>query len=276
MPIQRIISNASLVFYRSSLLDAQNVPHAFTTRIGGVSTRPYDSLNLGLSCGLKPAQSTQPSAPEDSPDNIRENHARVFQAIGCAAHQHAWAHQVHAADAVVVDMINASEHPNADALITQTSGVVLSIRVADCVPILLAVRSGRVVAAIHAGWRGVVQGVVPKTIEKLSRQFDIPASELTAAVGPCIGSDHFEVGEEVADAFRYIQLHQAVLSRPGSKPHIDLTRAVVMQLTASDIRQNQIDHADLCTFSNKEDFFSHRRDRGVTGRMAAIIAVRPN
>lgn len=272
MPIQRVINNAFPVLYRSSLLDAQNVPHAFTTRIGGVSTRPYDSLNLGLTCGLGPTQSTQPNAPEDSPDNIRENYARVFRAIDCTAHQHAWAHQVHAADAVVVDTINVGEHPNADALITQIPGIVLSIRVADCVPILLAGRSGRVVAAIHAGWRGVVQGVVPKTIKKLSLQCDIAASELTAAVGPCIGSDHFEVGAEVVDAFRYIQLHQAILSRPGSKPHIDLTRAVVIQLCSSGIRQNQIDHADLCTFSNKEDFYSHRRDRGITGRMAAVIA----
>lgn len=276
MPIQRVTNGPSPVLYRSSLLDALNLPHAFTTRIGGVSTRPYDSLNLGLSCGLNPAQSTQPSAPEDSPDNIRENHARVFQAIGCAAHQHAWVHQVHAADSVVVDMINAGEHPNADALISQTPDIVLSIRVADCVPILLAGQDGRVVAAIHAGWRGVVQDIVPKTIEKLSRQFNAPESDLTVAVGPCIGSEHFEVGEEVADAFRCIQLHDAVFDRPGGKPHIDLARAVVMQLTASGIRQNQIDHADLCTFSNKEDFFSHRRDCGVTGRMAAIIAVRPN
>lgn len=274
MPIQRVTNGSSPVLYRSSLLDALNLPHAFTTRIGGVSTRPYDSLNLGLSCGPNTTQSTQPNAPEDSPDNIRENHARVFLAIGCAAHQHAWVHQVHAADSVVVDTINAGEHPNADALITRTPGIVLSIRVADCVPILLAGQAGRVVAAIHAGWRGVVQGVVPKTIEKLSQQFNTPESELTAAVGPCIGRDHFEVGEEVADAFRSIQLHDAVIDRPGSKPHIDLTRAVVMQLTASGIRQNQIDHADLCTFSNKEDFYSHRRDRGITGRMAAIIAVR--
>jgi len=274
MPIQRVTNDSSLVLYRSSLLDAQNVPHAFTSRIGGISSRPYDSLNLGLSCGLNLVPSPKPNAPEDSPDNIRENHARVFEAIGCAAHQHAWVHQVHAADSVVVDMVNAGEHPNADALISQTPGIVLSIRVADCVPILIAGQAGQVVAAIHAGWRGVVQGVVLKTIEKLSRQFNTPELELTAAVGPCIGSHHFEVGEEVADAFRRIQLHDAVLDRPGGKPHIDLTRAVVSQLTASGIRRTQIDYTNLCTFSNPEDFFSHRRDRGITGRMAAIIAVR--
>lgn len=274
MNLTRIDLSHGVAIDRSPLLHQAGIPHAFTTRRGGISSGPYHAMNLGLSCGLDPGRrAATTDGPIDSTDHIDANHRILFSAMDWAYHRHAWAHQVHGCDSVLVDVSNADERPNADALLTRTPGVVVSVRVADCVPILLADEMGQAVAAIHAGWRGVVAGVLPAAIARMERELGVTPGQLIAAVGPCIGPDHFEVGGEVAEEFDRVGLTSCVRRTTGRKPHIDLSGAARAQLAAAGIRPERTDWSDRCTFRDATDYFSHRRDQGITGRMAALLAV---
>ncbi|MCX5661467.1 MAG: peptidoglycan editing factor PgeF [Planctomycetota bacterium] len=276
-----------IVLYVSPLLSAWGVPHAFSTRRSGVSPPPFDSLNLGIASqgpgsadGAAPAGAPGAAPPRDSVENVRANYALVLQALGCPERRLAWVDQVHGGAAHAVTPETLGEHPQADALLTGDPGAMLSVRVADCVPILLAIGprdAGRptFVAAVHAGWRGVVAGVVPRAMGLLRERFGTGDSRAVAAVGPCISRRHFEVGPEVAEAFREKALGDAVEQRAGAKPHIDLAGAVMLQLLDTGMDRADIDATDRCTFRDADEFFSHRRDAGRTGRMAALIGLPP-
>lgn len=265
------------VHYRSPLLEAAGIPHAFATRLGGVSAPPGDTLHLGLADCSPGRGEDQTLASLAAPD-VRENYRRLQSAIGCEHHRVVWCKQVHREAVMIADDTNANEHPDADAIVTASPGLLATIRVADCVPILLAARDGRVAAAVHAGWRGVVARVLPNAIAVMTRVASVTPGELLAAVGPCISAEHFEVGPEVVEAFNNVGLASAVRpsgseKQPGAKPHIDLTAAIVTQLEQFGVPRSRIDTTDRCTFRDRDEFFSHRRDAGRTGRHAAVIAV---
>lgn len=278
-----------LTLYVSPLLCAWGVPHAFTTRKGGVSPPPFDSLNLGIAsagpgAGDGGAASSGGASgdgggpPRDTVEHVRANYDLLQQALGCEKRRLAWVDQVHGCDAHDVAQTTLAEHPPADALLTADPGAILSVRVADCVPILLAIgpRAGGPathVAAVHAGWRGVVAGVLPRTLALLRERFGKGESRVVAAVGPCISRRHFEVGPEVAQAFVERGLGDVVESRAGAKPHIDLAGAALLQLLDAGMDRAEIDTTDRCTFRDADEFFSHRRDAGRTGRLAAVIAL---
>jgi polyphenol oxidase len=153
-------------------------------------------------------------------------------------------------------------------------GPVASMRVADCVPVLLASADGSAVAAVHAGWRGVIAGVVKNALAALYKLR--PDTDVIAAIGPCIGMDAFEVGAEVLEAFAgAFGADAPIRARADAKGHVDLRRAIALQLKAAGVRPQQIDSTDRCTVRDGEEFFSHRRDNGVTGRMAALISALP-
>jgi YfiH family protein len=255
-----------LVVYVSPLLQAAGVVHGFSTRGGGVSGRPYDSLNLGT-CGG--------AAVQDEAGNIRENYRRLLEAIGAAQRERCWIHQVHGRDVAVARVGEGFEcGVKADALVSDDAGRVVSVKYADCVPILLAAADARAVAAVHAGWRGMVAGVVPAAVRALSTMAGCRARELVAAVGPCIGVEQFEVGVEVAEQIRLAisDLKSEVSDR--GKPLVDLREAVRRQLIEAGVKEERIDGTDRCTYRDEAEFFSHRRDGGVTGRMAAVIGAR--
>jgi len=254
------ISNG-LQLLRSSLLAELGVKHAFTTRIGGRSTGPYESLNLDVSNSCPPDQSVL----------VRANYQLLRTALDCVDCRLASVDQCHGAEVATVDQIGAS----ADALVSNLPEWLLTIRIADCVPILIASRDGSVVAAVHAGWRGLVSGVIGNAIAEMRSQFAALPEHLYAAVGPSIGLDAFEVGEEVAQAFEAVQLHDAIERYGYEKPHVDLKQAAGLQLEKAGISLNQIDICEQCTFEQPQWFFSHRRDKGKTGRMAAVIVARP-
>ncbi len=253
--------------YVSPLLDAAGVPHAFSTRLGGVSSAPFDSLNLGTVGGAD---------AQDPLSNIRENYRRLRAAIGCEHRDRCWVHQVHGGDVCSIAPGESFESGvKADALVTTDPARVVSVKYADCVPILLATCDGRAVGAVHAGWRGVIAGVVPAAVARVSELSRTPADRLIAAIGPCIGLDHFEVGPEVVSVFREKFSGDDALVRPeGDKGFIDLREAVRRQLCDAGLQIHRIDTTDLCTYENREEFFSHRRDHGLTGRMAAVIGAR--
>jgi hypothetical protein len=273
-PLELIRTRTGVVLLESTRLRALRVPHAFTTRLGGVSAAPFDTLNLagsGSTGGI------------DVEEDRLENHRRTLEAVGAPTHRWLGLHLVHG-----IDVVTCGEPPpladdgpkpldpaaQGDALCTRIPGWMLKVTTADCVAILMACPTTGAVAVLHAGWRGVVGGIVRRTVEELRRGGSPPAA-LVAAIGPCIGLEAFEVGDDVAARFIAAGLGLHVHRRPEwVRPHVDLFGAVATQLAQAGIRSEAIDGSPLCTFCRPDLFFSHRRDAGRTGRMAALVAVR--
>lgn len=263
---------AGPVVLQSPLLAAAGFAHAFSTRLGGVSAPPFDALNL---------QSVQANAripagdPRDSDANIHENHAMFAQAAGIARDARvADVSQVHGCTVVAAaDALRA--RPAADAIVSPRGGEAILIRIADCVPVLLADPRTGAVAAVHAGWRGVVAEVVPAAVEAMKARGSDP-SELRAAVGPCISAACFEIGPEVADALSAVGLASCVLAPGihGPRHHADLVRGVRVQLERCGLAAAHIDAEPPCTYAERARFHSYRRDGVASGRLAAIIAPR--
>jgi len=249
------------VIYQSPLLSDIGVRHAFSTRMGGISPAPFDSLNLGNPNGC---------AVQDDRQRIEENYRRLRAAAGDEEGELLRVHQVHGA---VVARACCGEsfdiHQYADAIVTDDARRFASVRVADCTPVLLATDDGARVAAIHAGWRGVIAHVVGVALRELGGS----PRHIVAAVGPCIGVEAFEVGPEVLAAFEQsFGSDASIRHRNDGKGYVDLREAIRRQLIAAGVAADRIDATDRCTFRDGDEFFSHRRENGVTGRMAAIIS----
>lgn len=219
-----------------------------TTRNGGVSQGPYSSFNLGLKVN-------------DDPARVAENRARLREHLPAAPRWIAQVHGNHVVDAAAV------ETPvEADASFTRAPDVPCAVMVADCMPVLLSDRSGTVVAAAHAGWRGLSSGVIENTV----RAMGVAPREVVAWMGPAIGPSAFEVGADVREAFVSQDAGAApafVDHRPG-KWLADLFWLARRRLQAVGVAS--IHGGGLCTVSDPARFFSHRRDR-VSGRMAALV-----
>jgi polyphenol oxidase len=261
--LERRVASNGVTFYASPLLEGMGVPHAFSTRLGGISHAPFDSLNLGNPNG---------SAVQDDYENVWENYRRLQAAAGCAGRELCHVHQVHGSEVVRAVAGRAFDmSAKADALVGSDLARVLSVRVADCVPILLAAEGGRTVAAVHAGWRGVISGAVPAALAAMGDE--TVAGTCVAAIGPCIGGDAFEVGPEVvADFARVFGDDAPIVRRVGEKGHVDLREAVRLQLLRAGVPENRINTTDRCTHRDADEFFSHRRENGLTGRLAALIS----
>jgi YfiH family protein len=246
------------VFYTSPLLSAIGVRHGFSTRIGGVSPSPFDSLNLG----------NPPGQMRDDNRNVAENLDRLRHAAGFNERRRIWVHQVHGRRVAIARDASFENGSEADAIVSKDANAYLLVRVADCVPILLSTPDGKAVAAVHAGWRGVVAEVVPAAIESLAALAQTPPQQMIAAIGPCISREFFEVGPEVVTEF--VRLFGE--SPRWADRHVDLPEAVATQLRSSGVLNTRIDRTDRCTARDRDEFYSHRRDHGLTGRMAAVIA----
>ena len=225
---------------------------AFTLRTGGVSAAPYDALNLGTHVG-------------DAPPAVAENRRRVRAALGLPA-EPAWLDQVHGTHVLEREDAAPSRAPAADALITRAPGLVAAVQVADCPPVLFAARDGSVVAAAHAGWRGLAAGVLEATVTRAA----VPAGELLAWLGPAIGAAHFEVGGEVREAFLAHDARAAEAFAPNARGRwqCDLPRLARQRLAQCGV--TAVFGGSWCTYADGARFFSYRRD-GQCGRMAAMI-----
>lgn len=246
------------------------VVQGFTTRRGGVSAAPYDSLNLSANVG-------------DVAAHVQTNRERLWADLGFAASQVALAEQVHGNEVgIVAAGTGLTPMAGVDALVTDAPDVLLMLFYADCVPVYLLAPTRRVIGLVHAGWRGTASGIVGKTAKIMRETFDCPLPQCLAAIGPCIGGDSYEVGSEVADQFRNFAgganagAATAVLPRDelGGKYNLNLRQVLFAQLLQAGFRADAIAVCDEDTFRAKRDFFSYRRD-GVTGRMAAFLALRP-
>ena len=218
-----------------------------TTRLGGCSQPPFDSLNLALHVGDAPAQ-------------VALNRQALKQYLHLPQEPH-WLQQVHGCD-VSSDGLVLDE---ADAAFTTQAGKVCVVMTADCLPLLITDQQGRCVAAIHAGWRGLANGVIQQTITRMP----VPAHELLVWLGPAIGPNAFEVGEDVFNCFVDLndQYHKAFYPH-HTKWLFDIYRAARLQLGLLGV--TKISGGDYCTFENEALFYSYRRDKH-TGRMASLI-----
>ena len=281
--------------------------HAFSTRRGGASRVPSTGLNLGFT-------------EWEGREQVEQNRRRFLRQIGAQDFSLASVRQVHSSHAFVVAAggtgqieyqlcgVPSAEQaapsaPAGDALMTAETGLLLAVRTADCLPVLLVDPKQRVVATVHAGWRGALARIIEKAVGDMRLAFGSDPQQLLAVLGPSIRACCYEVGEEVVEAFhgRFASAEpffrtlphrpEAATDRhsilflsahpPGHAPeqvpaaHLDLVAVAQHQLTSAGVASSQISVADYCTACRTDLFFSHRKEGGHTGRQMAAIGIRP-
>lgn len=225
----------------------------FTDRFGGASMPPYAELNLAEHVG-------------DDPAAVAENRRIVAGRAALEPHQVVWMQQVHGCTVTTVSEPSAEPIPNTDALVTATPGLALAVLVADCVPVLLADETAGIVAAVHAGRRGVASGVVVEAVDAM-RDLGARTERISAWLGPAICGTCYEVGPEIADQVTSVVPAAASTSRGGG-PALDLRRALSWVLESLGVAE--VRTIGPCT-AESAAHFSYRRD-GTTGRFAGLIA----
>ena len=258
-------------YFTSALLDGVGVKHLFATRIGGVSEGAFGGWNFAAGAADE----------RDSEENVRENYARAAAIFGLDASDVCRTYQAHTA---LVKTVGEEERGvgitkpkfsfGVDGLVTGTPDLLLSVRSADCVPILFADPERRLCGAVHAGWKGTAAGIARNAVEELCRNGSTPES-IYVAIGPCIGPCCYEVGKDVFDAFRQLNATLSACFTPckEEKYMLDLTEANRRILQSAGVKDEKISAAYRCTRCDEERFFSHRRMGAVRGTMSAFIMV---
>ena len=242
--------DAALPFWRRRA-PAPGAVLLFSTRLGGVSRPPYDQLNLGRSTA-------------DDPAAVAENRERLLRAAGLDPVCLSTAGQVHGTR--VVEVSRPGHHAACDALLTRTQGVALAVTTADCMSILFLAPG--VVAAAHSGWRGTADGLPRATLEAVCGLAGCAPDAVQVAIGPAIRGCCYEVDEDVASRF------PAVALRPSTgRPRLDLPTAAGHSLREAGVRAEAIDDLGACTSCEPDLYYSHRRDRGLTGRHWGVAAL---
>ncbi len=261
----------TLAAYRFEALPAA-VEALVSTRHGGVSPAPYDSLNLGLWTA-------------DEPERVVENRRRLLGGFGLPFERSVWCRQVHSDGVAVVGEADAgrgaaeeaSVVPDADALVTATPDLPLCVKVADCVPVVMVDPERRVLGLAHAGWGGTVARICSRTVAVMAERFGTEPSAVAAAIGPSIGPAGYEVGAEVIERTQasYGERAAELLAPHGEgRALFDLWAANRIDLEEAGVAAERIEVAAVASDERLEDFYSHRREGGETGRFAAVAALR--
>jgi len=259
------------VVYRSTLLDLPWLDHGFSTRHAGLSSGAYSALNLGFSCG-------------DDPGKVSGNRRLFFAVFGVEPERVFTVRQVHGDQVFLVDhrVSSTTAHkeavlPEADALVTACPGTAVATTHADCVPIILVDPIHRVVAAVHAGWRGTLRGIVRKVLLIMAEKFDTEPNLLLAAIGPAIGSCCYTVSAELYEEFQtkyhWLELTRTKQGQEGY-PTLNLPELNKELLVQHGVLPERIDVSTLCTSCHPRDFFSYRRDQGRTGRHLSLVLLK--
>lgn len=238
--------------------------HAFSTRIGGSSPFPSSALNLSF-------------IREDRPENV-ENNLNVFlRAIGWPRERPITLRQRHSDRVHIINQtsLNSKGKLEGDGLITNCPGVLLGIQVADCYPIIVIDPRRKAAAAFHAGWRSTAARIAEKGIRLLTDAYGCNPADLLAAIGPGIGACCFEVGAEVVEVFarEFSYAGELIAPAAGGKARIDLLEANRRQLLDAGMAPEKVLSLGLCTACRTDLFFSHRAERGRTGRMLAVVGI---
>jgi YfiH family protein len=252
------------------------VRHGISTRHGGVSRRPYDTLNLGY------------STPDDE-DHVVENRARFSDAVGATPDTLMTAHLTHGTEISVFSAARSDRWPRAhypvragshrsawvfetDGVVGDVTGLTFLLTAADCTPVLFWDRSQGVVGAAHAGWRGTARGIMGNVIRAMTESFGTDPSDLVAGIGPSMGPCCYTVGEDVIETFADSHIEPALVSGNGPT-RLDLWESNYHQLVAAGVPSSSIEIMGLCTGCHVSTFFSHRAEGGRTGRMACAIGL---
>ncbi len=237
--------------------------HGVFTRIGGVSCSPWRSLNVGSTVG-------------DDPQAVEHNKRLMHEALGLDVRQTCTVWLVHGTRTVVAMEPLAPGDPleQADGLVTDQPGLALVMRFADCVPVLLYDATRQVVGIAHAGWRGTVAGAAASVVCAMSERFGCRPADIQAGIGPSIGPDDYQVGEEVVAAVRENLPHpESLLSRRNGSFFFDLWEANRRVLEAAGVIKIEV--AGISTARHTDEFYSHRAEHGRTGRFGAVICLNP-
>ncbi len=243
--------------------DSISAPHGFTTRLGGVSPAPYDSLNFGMHRG-------------DDPGNIAENRRRLAKAIGFDTQKLVLAHQTHSDIVRAVTSADAAGfdhhlYPESDGLITNEPGVALWVFTADCTPILLHDPVTGAVGAVHAGWRGTAAGIAAKAVRAMCTAYGCRPSDIRAAIGPNIGPCCFETDADVPQAMlaAFGEAAKVHIRHAGEKYYVNLKELNALHLYNAGV--TAVDISAACTACEPHRFWSHRVTRGIRGSQGAVI-----
>ncbi len=246
----------------------KEITHFVTTRHGGVSSGNYDSFNLSF-------------YSEDEPAAVTRNRHILCSAIDTLPESLIIPCQTHGDQVRMIDrefmMFNPQQRvkylQGVDALVTNQPQICIGVTTADCVPVLIYDPVKQAAAVVHAGWRGTVARIAGKTVREMQESFSCNPADMIAAIGPSIGPDAFEVGEEVAEEFRNNGFEQTIISN-NHKPHINLWMANQQDLSEAGLRIEQIEIAGICTYTNHEQFFSARRLGIKSGRLVTGIVLK--
>lgn len=238
-----------------------SIRQAVFTRRGGVSPAPWESLNVGGTVG-------------DDPSRVTENRIRAFRTMDLdpASMHDVWL--VHGTGVIFADSPRQSEKPlQADIQFTDNPAVTLFMRFADCVPLLFHDPTKHVIGIAHAGWLGTLRGTATTAIQAMQEKYESRPEDIRAGVGPSIGPDHYQVGDEVVSQFREkfgADCDRFMKTRNGSA-YLDLWSANEFQLRQAGV--GQIEQSGICTVCHLNDWFSHRGEKGKTGRFGALISL---
>ncbi len=256
-------STNGLVFYQfDGLANYADLYHGAFTRLGGVSRAPFETLNLARSVG-------------DEAPVVQENNRRMLGVFDMTPDRATTAWLVHGRSVAVMTHADAGNYRQGfDAIITRERGLALTMRFADCVPIVFFDPVQRAIGLVHAGWRGVAEKVIAATVDALHDNFGSNPHDLWAGIGPCISADRYRVGQEVIDLVApACPPHAPIVQRhPDGSLHLDLNAAVLSQLQACGVEN--VEDAAICTASNTAEWFSHRAENGKTGRFGVVIGLR--
>lgn len=257
-------SRKDKISYLEPIWSGSGVEAGFTTRNGGVSRPPYNSLNLGM-------------GTDDARHNVEANRAALTRAFDLTPNLLLTVKQVHGTDILIVDADNPDlthfQNVESDAIVTNQPGIMVGVLVADCYPVLVYDPEQGVAAAIHAGWRGAAAGLIARTITAMTSHFGCRPEVLKAAIGPGIGQHKYIVDRPVRDAFRDGSGYWEAISSEASLGQwlLDIGKSCRLQLEAAGVLAANIEVVEECTCCHRELFFSYRRDQGVTGRQLGFL-----
>lgn len=255
------LDNNGLPHSQFRLLAEHGLTHGVFGRIGGVSAGRLASLNVGLRVG-------------DRQDAVEENLRRILNTLSVPSDRVVTSQQVHGPQ---VALVGAAEWgtvvPATDGLISATPGTALLLRFADCLPLLLYAPRQRAVAIVHSGWRGTVAGIAGIAVGLMRDALGCNPDEIIAGIGPAIGPCCYEVGPDLVQRFQqaFGADSRGLFRQVGARQHLDLPATVRWQLQAAGVQQ--IESSNICTACAIDRYYSHRAERGQTGRFAVIIAV---
>jgi YfiH family protein len=248
-------------YFQFEIFD-RKVSQAIFSRLGGVSPSPWASLNMGSTVG-------------DEQKRVLENRNRALKALGKDPKSVFDVWQVHGTEVIVTQAPRNPAHPHdrADAILTNTPGLILMMRFADCVPIYLFDSIRMVIGIAHAGWQGTINGIIPTTISAMRAKFGSKPADILAGIGPAIGPDHYQIGEDVASRVRSTFGGEAtyLLKIVNETIYFNLWEANKLQLERSGVKN--IENSNLCTACHSDAWFSHRAEHGKTGRFGAILSL---